>query len=155
MQNKEQINTVGRSPFFPGDANSVSLPVNAVNNTIKPSPVNTNGVLQQQKFATTIGGSPKKGSLKRRAGKENKSDTQYQFKKPRVQLRTAHVGDHSVTATEVTAQILAEGVDATLIGQGADILKQYVDTFFGPVPGFNFNPATGAYDANSLVASLE
>lgn len=72
-----------------------------------------------------------------------------------MQPRTAHVGEHSITATEVTSQILADGVDATLIGQGADILIQYVETFFGPVPGFGLNAETAAYDANSIVGSVE
>lgn len=68
---------------------------------------------------------------------------------------TAHVGDHSITATEISSQILANGIDITLTGQGVDILKQYIDTFFGPVPGFVFNIQTGAYDVNSIVGTLE
>lgn len=69
--------------------------------------------------------------------------------------RTAPVGDHSITATEVSAQILADGIDATQTGQGCDILKQYIDTFFGPVPGFQLKIATGDYEINSEVATLE
>lgn len=95
-------------------------------------------------------------SLKRQADKENdKPVSRTDVEKVKLQPRTAHVGDHSITATEVTSQILADGVDATLIGQGADILKQYVDTFFGPVPGFGLNAETAAYDANSIVSSFE
>lgn len=40
-------------------------------------------------------------------------------------------------------------------GQGGDIIKQYIDTFFGPVPGFQLNIPTAAYAINSLVATLE
>lgn len=40
-------------------------------------------------------------------------------------------------------------------GHGCDILKQYLDTFFGPVPGIQLNIDTGAYDINSDVANLE
>lgn len=67
----------------------------------------------------------------------------------------AHVGDHSITATEVSAQILADGIDVALNGQGSDILKQYIDTFLGPVPGFQLDVATLAFVANSDVSSIE
>lgn len=73
----------------------------------------------------------------------------------KLQRRTAHAGDHSITATKVSSQILADGIDATPAGQGGDILKQYVDTFFGSVPGFALNVQTGAYDVNSVVGSFE
>lgn len=65
-------------------------------------------------------------------------------KRTKVSPKTAHVSDHSITATEVSAQILADGIDVTQTGQGCDILKQYLDTFFGPVPGFQLNIQTGA-----------
>lgn len=76
-------------------------------------------------------------------------------KRPRLSRPTAHVGDHSITATEVSAQILADGIDVVLTGQGFDILKQYIDTFFGPVPVFQLNLVNGAFVANSQVASIE
>lgn len=65
------------------------------------------------------------------------------------------MGDHSITATEVSSQILADGIDVTLTGQGCYILKQYIDTFFGPVPGFQLNIETAAYDVSSEIASIE
>lgn len=76
-------------------------------------------------------------------------------KRTKVSPQTAHVGDHSITATEVSAQILADGIDVTQTGQGCDILKQYLVTFFGPVPGFQLNIQTGAYDVHSEVTALE
>lgn len=136
MFHKELINNVGRSPLIPGDLNGANLPISAIPN--QPSCA-----------------SPSRRGVKRSRGKENLSHNSSQPKRPRNQLRTAHVGDHSITATDVTSQILAGGVDATLMGQGADILKQYIDTFLGPVPGFQFNPGTGAFDANSIVSALE
>lgn len=156
MPSQKIINAEGRSPLIPGDNNSVNLPVGTITNDRKSADPKGGYIVFSKGTKQVSPTSPnRKGSLKRRADKENEPTLQPQMKKVKVQRRTAHVGDHSITATEVTSQILADGLDATLIGQGTDILKQYIDTFFGPVPGFNLNPATGAYDANSIVASLE
>lgn len=56
---------------------------------------------------------------------------------------------------EVSAQILADGIDMTQADQGCDILKQYIDTFVGPVLGFQLNVATAAYDVTSNVSAFE
>lgn len=97
-----------------------------------------------------------KRGIKKAAVKENiDPHNPSRGKRKRLELNTAHVGDHSITATEVSAQILANGIDVTVIGQGSDILKQYIDTFFGPVPGFVQNIPTAVYDVNSLVSTLE
>lgn len=35
--------------------------------------------------------------------------------------------------------IIADGIDVTVINQGCDLLKQYIDTIFGAVSGFVLN----------------
>lgn len=156
MSSQHKVNTVGRSPLNPGYINSISLPTNAVRDYNCPPKASQSAKPTEGSLSVDLSRSPKRASLKRRADKENIDiSLRPAVKKGKLQKRTAHVGDHSITATEVSSQILADGLDATLIGQGADILKQYIDTFFGPVPGFNFNAETLAFDANSIVGPFE
>lgn len=96
---------------------------------------------------------------KRKAGKENNPSPQPN-KKSRVCMEqaTTHFGDHSITATEVCASILADGIDVTVINQGCDLLKQYIDTIFGAVPGFVLNIDSLpnlSYTASSQLSALE
>lgn len=156
MQSQTKINTVGRSPLIPGDNTNIALPSNVVQQRVSPSHgaslTPTRSLAEHSLMPHTNSG---KSGIKRRAGKENIAPpTSAHIKRPKLSLPTAHVGDHSITATEVSSQILADGIDVTLTGQGCDILKQYIDTFFGPVPGFQLNVETAAHDVSSEVASI-
>lgn len=147
---------MGRSPLIPGDLNSTGLPIS----TFPPNkPPCEQQPLQEEpslRDPPAVDFSRNRKARKRLADKENTSPTQKSdSKRMKLQRRTTHEGDHSITATEVSSQILPDGIDATPAGQGGDILKQYVDTFFGPVPGFALNVQTGAYDVNSVVGSFE
>lgn len=94
-------------------------------------------------------------AFKRRVGKENQQPlTTGLCKRPKLSRHVAHVGDHSITATEVSEKILADGIDVALADQGSDFLKQYLDTFFGPIDGFALDPDTQAFEAGSIVSSL-
>lgn len=157
MQSQQKINAVGRSPpsqHYP----NIGLPSNVVTQDstlpIATKPTNVPG------DSTGIPSLPPQSGvrrgIKRIAGKENSApNIPRSVKSSKLTPRTAHVGNHSITATDVSAQIIAEGIDATQTGQGCDILKQYIYTFLGPVPGFQLNIATGAYDINSEVTALE
>lgn len=158
MSSTNKINTAGRSPYCPGDNNSATLPGSAgtttssrVFNTLTHTPATSPG-----KGPTYISNPDVRRAPKRRAGKENQQPPQLgQCKRPKLSRHVAHVGDHSITATEVAEKILADGIDVALADQGSDFLKQYLDTFLGPVAGFVLDPATQAFNAASIVASLE
>lgn len=149
---------MGRSPHSPGDYPNIGLPSNVVTQDstlpIATKPTNVPG------DSTGIPSLPPQSGvrrgIKRIAGKENSApNIPRSVNRSKLTPRTAHVGDHSITATDVSAQIIADGIYATQTGQECDILKQYIDTFLGPVPGFQLNIATGAYDINLEVATLE
>lgn len=136
---QQKINAVGRSPHSPGDYPNIGLPSNVVTQDstlpIATKPTNAPG------DSTGIPSLPPQSGVrrgtKRIAGKENSTpNIPRSVKRSKLTPGTAHVGDHSITATDVSAQIIAEGIDATQTGQGCDILKQYFNTFLGPVPGF-------------------
>lgn len=56
-------------------------------------------------------------SMNRIAGKENSApNIPKSVKRSKLMPRTVHVGDHSITATYVSAQIIADGIDATQTG---------------------------------------
>lgn len=140
-ESTNKINAVGRSPYFPGHTISISLPANVETKHAKEQPprfLENSCLVRQLQLNETA---PAGISLrKRKAGKENNPSPQ-PSKKSRVCMEqaTTHVGDHYIIATEVCASILADGIDVTVINQGCDLLKQYIDTIFGAVPGFVLN----------------
>lgn len=110
---------MGRSPSRPGGLNTTGLPSSSIQQTntyFNSNMSRSESTLRTRRDPPTNPAGGK--SIKRKAGKEHMYPSHPPYtKRARLSLPSAHVRDHSITAMEVSAQTLADGIDMTQADQ--------------------------------------